>query len=379
MLFIDLLSLVSWLWGRFALNKVEVEIGSENARVFPGSALEVRFRIRNEKLLPLIWLDVLLRAPENGCIEPSSKFQREPYRDFETGTEYEVFRRKFSWILWHQTLEWKTEFIAKKRGIYLLEGVSTSSGDGFGLSVQKRDYPLPNPASFVVYPELVDVDCSPFLKNMYQSSVGSKGVYEDQTLLKSSRDYRNGDSMRKINWRLVARQDKMQVNVYETIFPRASFFLLDVESFRKVEKMNEREVISVYEEELEKALSILGSLFVHLEQRQMCCGLAIPAIGGEAALLLPPESRPGQTQELLTALASLVYGGERTVFPRQRLLNLRDNCGQLYVVTRSAQSLTCGQLLEKWSNRPTVLPVQEDGSCGYPSLPMDSLRKGAAS
>ncbi|MGI6030607.1 MAG: DUF58 domain-containing protein [Eubacteriales bacterium] len=378
LLFVALLSLMAWQWSRTAMKHVRLEISSRNARVFPGSSIPVLFKVENHKLLPLIWLDVLLRAPENGCVEPSGKFQREPYRDFSKGEEYEVFRRKFTWILWHQTLEWKTEFEARRRGIYFLEKVTTCSGDGFGLSVRNREYNLPNPSSFVVFPKLVEADCSPFVRNMYQASVGSSGFYEDQTLLRSNREYQTGDSMRRINWRLAARQDKLQVNVYETILPRSSLFIVDLQSFRKVvqEEPSKREIITVWEEELEETLSIVGSLFVGLEQREMCCGLALPGVSGRMGRILPPEKGAEQTPELLTALAAVEYRGEPCLFAEEELMNLRETCGQAYLVTRSLASCGCKRLLERWGSRLELLVWQEESAGEYRQRLLPSLRKG---
>ena len=117
-LFICVLCLCSYLWGQHALKNVIMQIQGENSFVFPGDKLPVSFIIQNQKILPLIWLEASVQADAYQCMVPDDSFQSETHLDPITGEEYLFWKKKFAWISWHQKLEWKTNFIALRRGIY---------------------------------------------------------------------------------------------------------------------------------------------------------------------------------------------------------------------------------------------------------------------
>ena len=348
LLFICFLFAVSFLWGRFALNRVKVQIRAENQSVFPGQRFPVSFSVTNDKMLPLIWIETLLQMPENSCVKPDETFDTNLYEDKKDQAPYLLSRRKFTWIMWHQQLQWQTHFEAVRRGVFFLQNISLSSGDGFGLTIREKLCRLTSPPAFVVYPRLIEVDAAPFLRNMHNAASGSRGYYEDVTLLKSNRDYQTGDSFKKINWRLLARQDQMQVNIYETILPRASFFILDAGSFQKrqIDPVTEKEVISSHETEFEDMLSLMGSLFLALKDQEMGCGLALPDVGEKKGELIPPALGDLQVNLLLSALAGIQYAGEPTFMNETEILSGRENWGQMYLCVRSLESCTCKRLLD---------------------------------
>lgn len=382
LLFICFLFLLSWLWGKFAMRKVDIQIEALNYNVFPGNRFPVSFTVSNNKLLPLIWIEVLLEMPEKSCIGPDETFDVGTYEDRKGEPPYQVCRRKFTWIMWHQTLHWETHFEAKKRGIYFLDRVSVASGDGFGLTIREKMYELTNSPAFVVYPELIPVDTKPFLRNMHNAASGSKGYYEDVTLLKSNREYQTGDSLKKINWRLLARNDEMQVNVYETILPRSSFFILDMGSFRKTEidPNTEAVKVSAYEEDLEETLSVLGSLFIALSRQEMGCGLELPQIGEKKGALMAPSWEESRIHELLTSLAGIEFHGEPTYVDEEALFAGRENWGQMYLVCRSVESCTCKRILERLDPAKLTLMVSQrddtEGQWGNRILEISLLKGG---
>ncbi len=383
-MFLTLLFSVSYFWGQKALRGVEITLEAPKGSGFVGERIPGVFRIENRKFLPVIWLELSFPCGRQECVEPEEDFTREWQQDGAGEAAYPVWKRKFAWILWHQQLEWKTWFRAVRRGIFFLEELGAVSGDGFGLCIKRKMIKLWNPPVFVVYPRLQEVKPEPFLRQMYDADVGQQGIYEDPTLLKGIRDYRYGDPVKRINWRMLARQNQMQVNVYERVQPRSSFFLLDLASFSREEREGERQEVRrvCAKEELEDMLSVLGSLFVSLLERQMACGLALPhqeAGGSGEGTLLLPSCEEGFAHRLLSALAGVSYEGEQAYFDSGELLSRKRSLGQVYVAVESVETMTCQELLSRWGETGvTLLSGKEGKSSVWPVLPLSAVRREVA-
>ena len=126
----------------------------------------------------------------------------------------------------------------------------------------------------MVYPKIVPVDVSLILNNMSEMESARNGFYTDRTLLDTTRDYREGDSFKNINWRLLARRDELQVNVYEKLTMRRVCFMPDMFSFTHIEEVEEEgerrhEERVVEREELEEMFSLMASLIVKLHERDV--------------------------------------------------------------------------------------------------------------
>ena len=65
-----IISLVAFVWGRLSLRKLSIELSEEDCCAFPGQTPEAEMKLRNGKLLPLIWLDLSFPIGKKTCIEP---------------------------------------------------------------------------------------------------------------------------------------------------------------------------------------------------------------------------------------------------------------------------------------------------------------------
>lgn len=343
-----ILCLIAYLWAMFSLRKIEVEVDSEDCCAFPGQSLEVDARIKNSKLLPLIWLDMSFPTAHRSCLEPMPE-DKTPVDDTE---EYkpEDLRAAFLWVMPHQTIRWTQRAMAIHRGVCRVEKVALHSGDGFGLSAKTRVETLSAPFRFVVYPKIVPVDVTLILNNMSEMEPAKNGFYTDRTLLETTRDYREGDSFKNINWRILARRDEVQVNVYEKLTMHRVCFMPDLYSFTymgEVEEGTQRVKKRLLDEEaLERMFSLMASLIMGLHERGVLCSLVIPAYDDSPERIVIPESSDMQVLQLLTALAEIDYTVSEMELPMEQLLYERHKLGQLYVLSRDAEScvLSSGEL-----------------------------------
>lgn len=333
-----LVCLVAFVWGRLSLRKIEVECESEDCCGFPGQMLELPSRLHNRKLLPLIWLDLSFPIGSKTCIAPDAESVDEE-APVKTGDR--ELRSTFLWLMPHQTLSWKQRAMAVHRGVCRVESVKLYSGDGFGLSTQTGTAQLPCAVRYVVYPKIVPVEVSLILNNMSEMESAKNGFYTDRTLLENTRDYREGDSFKNINWRLLARRDEVQVNVYEKLTMRRVCFMPDMLSFTHMEEVGEasdkHDERVVEREEMEEMFSLMASLIVKLHERGVLCALVVPSIGETTEQIVIPENAETQVMELLGALAEIDYNAEETALPHEAIAMERHKLGQIYVMSRSIE------------------------------------------
>ena len=362
LILLGIIALISRKWALAALKDVLFEAESDRYRLFPGDLFTIVMRVSNHKNLPLIWLDAAIPLEDNCPIAPLEESEIiQP--DGLTKADDELprcpmLRKRFAFLSPMQDLEIKVPMKAVHRGIYRLENLRIYSGDGFGLtqtgrSVQEQD------SVFAVYPAAVPVRAESFLRTQWMSAGKNKGYMEEPTLIRGSRDYRAGDSWKRINWRMAARGMPLQVNLPEMILPQSSHFIVDGESFSG--EAPDREGF-------ELTLSILASVILCLREAGLECGLTLPDSLRSPSVTLPPGSETG---ELLFALAAYELrpwtpppAGEPAVRPVSSyaipaVLSACQNAGSIYYLTRNLRSVDNALLKRLQNNALTVLTLEE--------------------
>ncbi len=357
---------IAFLWGRLSLRKIELQIEEEDCCGFPGQSLEAQCRMKNGKMLPLIWLDLSFPIGRKTCLDPEENAEDEESHAIAKDGRY--LRSTFLWVMPHQRISWKQKAVAVHRGVCRVEEVKLHSGDGFGLSTQSGKIALQSPLRFVVYPKVVSVDVSLILNNMSEMESAKNGFYTDRTLLENTRDYREGDSFKNINWRLLARKDELQVNVYEKLTMRRVCFMPDLFSFTHLEEVgdgNERHEERVVEtESMEQMFSLMASLIVKLHERGVLCSLVIPACEGRAERIVIPETAETQVMELLGALAEVEYEAETMRLPMETITMERHKLGQLYVLSKNLGRSCLGSGLAGVDELGAISILQESPAHG---------------
>lgn len=297
LLLIFLLAGASRLWGYLALRQVKVRVTGGSCCLFPDQETTLELELQNDKFFPLVWLELFFPLDTRLCLVPAHSRRPDDWeaaslRDQNASMDL-VGNLRLQPLLWYETTRVQCQWTAKRRGVYNADGWRLRTGDGFGLTCRERPLLRPGEGRFVVYPRLVDVSPELFLRNLWNAETGARGVMEDPTVIRSTRDYQTTDSPRQINWRLLARGLPLTVNVYESILPRSVHFLLDGESFSGP---------TSHLQELEDALSILASELVRLDAAKVRCGLSLCRGNGREAVTLPAAS--AGVEELLCALAA---------------------------------------------------------------------------
>ena len=336
---IFLVCLVSFLWTRYSLGKLAVDLDEYEVCGFPGDTISTGVTVKNNKLLPVVWLRADFPLEEDARIKPSD----DP--------------AVFSWVMPHQELHWSDGYVALKRGVTAVPAAQLSSGDGFGLSDASKALPLPQVLRFVVYPALIDIDVTFLLWKLTELESSKSGLYTDQTLLKSVRDITPSDSFKDINWRLLAREGKLQVNVKEKLETRRICFVLDLKSYSYDEPRETQGgtvIVQKADAHLERTLSAVASAVCALSEKGVLCSLAVPSYTRPAKGDDPEEERPASLvlcddaddpSPILTALAEVEYEGGPARLPLEEMAAESHLLGQAFCFSLNAG--TAADAIEK--------------------------------
>lgn len=327
--------LASRLWGFYALNNVEVSVRAERETLAAGQDVTIHYSVHNNKALPLVWLELCQDVPVRGCLEPDDSFRLRTFSEEEaeyTGRK-NAYMRRFSFLMGYAELSWDTVWTGVRRGVYRPRSLVLRSGDGFGLTQSTGEVPGLSDRVLVVWPKIVPVEIWPFLRHVWSGSAGKAGWSEDPTVMKGVRAYQPGDPWKRIDWRTAARTDELMVRQFDTVTPLSVLFVLDVSSL----------------EDAEEGISLLASLILALENSGVECGLALPATGKRASLLLRPEDPAVTAAQCLFALAEFDAETAGKRFDETAIMACSAGTGQVWIVAGSAKDMSCPELAGKLS------------------------------
>lgn len=325
-----LVCLVSFLWTRHSLSKLDITLPDCEVCGFPGDTVSAAIKVKNSKMLPVVWLKAAFPLGKDACVSPAE----EP--------------AVFSWVMPHQEIVWNDAYTALRRGVSAVPAAELFSGDGFGLSDASKAAVLIQPLRFVVYPALIDIDVSFMLRKLTELESSSSGLYTDPTLLKSVRELTPSDSMRDINWRLLAREGKLLANVKEKLEAKRICFVLDLRSYSYEEQVDSpggSRTVFHADKHLERTLSVVASAVCALSEKGVICSLAVPGYTVKAWEDKPEEIRSSSVvrcdeasdpSPVLTALAEIEYDGGPAGLPLEEMSAESHLLGQVFCFSLSA-------------------------------------------
>jgi uncharacterized protein (DUF58 family) len=186
------LLLVSLFWSWFSINWVQINRQTRSRRAQVGRLLEETFSVRNNGLLPKIWLEVRDHSDVPGH---RASFVVPTLRPFGT------FR-------------WSTNTVCTVRGEYTLGPLTLISGDPFGLYQTTRH--IGATSRILVYPPTVPL--TRFADPIGLLSGGDaqrQRTHVTTTNAAGIREYAPGDSFNRIHWKSSARKDQLLVKEFD--------------------------------------------------------------------------------------------------------------------------------------------------------------------
>ncbi len=236
-----------YLWSNWyaprSLRKIHI------ARAFPmrafiGETITISIVIKNKSKLPVLWVQLFESIPPELRDGPALKNVVSIGGQKEKRLKYQVR--------------------AMKRGYYRLGPLLLTTGDLFGL---KENAAHLEPDYLTVYPQIIPVTSLGVPSKLPFGTMTSKQrIYDDPARPTGIRDYNSGDSLRHINWKVSAHQDKLLVKTYQPSLSLETMIVLNL----NVEDYSRR----FRHDGPEWSIVIAASLAAHLAKNRQAVGLS---------------------------------------------------------------------------------------------------------
>ena len=283
------IALVARLWDRFAFRRVKHTRFFSRQRAFIGDSLEYSVTLYNDKILPLIWVDIQDAFPDG--LELAGGHLR------TAGLELAQQHKITASLLPYQRVTWKYTLRCTRRGYHRIGPVRLRSGDIFGFSSTETQFSETD--HLLVYPRVVDLQ-QLILPAEHPSgdARGLRPLFQDTTRFIGHREYRPSDPMKHIDWKASARVQKLQTKVFEPVVSLNVLIALNGTTGESAWQGTHRRLF-------ERAVTAAASAASFYSDRGYSFGLASNAVAGYSGkwLSVPLGSATPQLSLVLEALA----------------------------------------------------------------------------
>ena len=202
------LALAARIWERFAFRSVSHTRSISRKRAFIGDTIDYSVSLDNDKVLPLIWVDIQDSFPEG--LDLTGATMR------GTGLELNRQHTITTSLLSYQKATWKYSLMCSERGYHRIGPVRMRTGDIFGFNSAETRYNQFD--HILVFPRVVDIEGLMFPAEHPMGEIrGTRPIYFDTNRVVGQRDYQPRDPMKHIDWKATARARTLQTKVFEPV------------------------------------------------------------------------------------------------------------------------------------------------------------------
>jgi len=281
---------VSRLWNRYCLRRIEYKRRLSHSKVFFGEGIFFEIEIANRKPLPLPWLQIEDELPDRVTLLKGKA---------ETTLEDRVILNNMFPINMYHRVTRRFPMKCMQRGSFVFGPTRIYSGDLFGFF--RREIVIPDLDYLLVYPRLVPLEKLGIASRQLFGDIRLKRhLFQDPVLTAGVRDYRSGDSLKRIHWKSTARLGKLQTKVYE---PTTT---VDISLFLDVRTLKAPLWGSVYQLQ-ELGIITAASLSQHALKDGFRVGLYVNQVTrfSRGMLKVSHSQHPDQLLHILEALAQI--------------------------------------------------------------------------
>ena len=282
---------VSWAWNQLSLFGLHYRRHFSETRAFLGETVELTLEVRNQKLLPLTWLEILDIFPpelplDRGKVVLNRASNLGEFRTFWMPGAFQRLTRRFT-------------IHCTQRGYHVYGPASLSTGDGFGLFSRKATGARRD--QLIVYPRLYSAaELRLPAKNPFGARKSDHRLFEDPLRTSGIREWQPDDSLRRVHWKATARHQRMLSRLYEPSEEPQVLIFLNVATLPRHWQGNIPEL-------QERAISVAGSLAAYCTELRLPVGLIANGFlpGSDQPLRLLPGRSPEQLVRILELLAAI--------------------------------------------------------------------------
>jgi uncharacterized protein (DUF58 family) len=288
----------SRIWERYCLVGLGYRRSLGQTRAFFGEQVALTVEIVNEKPLPLAWLEVEDTVPGVGLsLAPT-----------HVGPSHIPGRRLLTMLLsvrWYERVRRHYTVTCAARGYHNFGPAMLRTGDVFGLTTKELE--ITHEDYLLVYPKIVPFDrlSLPASNPFGDVPLRRQWLFEDPLRTVGIRDYRPGDSPRRLHWKATARapDQTLQVKLFEPTTTHRLHIVLNISTSGQNWSWHGYDP-----EALEAVITTAASVANWGTEHGYLVGLAANAklFHSSVAVRLPPSRDPHQLMHILEALARLV-------------------------------------------------------------------------
>lgn len=293
-----LVAITSRVWERYCLAGLGYTRSLGQQRASFGERVPLTIEVINEKPLPLAWLEIEDTVPGGGLsLEP-----------VHTGPSHIPGRRLLTMLLsvrWYERVRRHYVVECDARGVHAFGPATLRTGDVFGLSSQEMEFPSED--YLLVYPKIVPLERLglPTSNPFGDVPVHNQWLFEDPLRMVGVRDYRPGDSPRRLHWKATAHAptQTLKVKLQEPTTSHRIHVLLNVGTSEQNWSWQGYDP-----EALEAAITTAASVANWAIDRNLPVGLGANAnlFHSSQRASIGPGRDPRQMMHILEALARIV-------------------------------------------------------------------------
>lgn len=288
-----MVSLQNFLYRKYIFKNIKIEREFEDIGIFPGDTVGFRFTITNKKPLPITWMTI------------QEKFSRALTFEVDSMSEYldeEYFTHNITLsILPYQKINRRYRVKCLKRGYYELGELILTSTNILGTENYSLEMDVPVGVS--VYPNIRDLSRTLLPANTTSGDFFvNRWVIDDPMMIIGIRDYVPTDSLRSINWKATAKNQKLQVNKYDYTADKKIMVIAYMERPEYLFETSDGEAF-------EKAIEVAASLALMLEDAGIPVGAATNTLclGNDVSGVLEPAVGEKHGAALLEMFSRISY------------------------------------------------------------------------
>ena len=196
------------IWNHHAFRSVSYSRSINRKRAFIGDTVDYTVSLDNDKLLPLIWVEIHDSFPDG--LDLAGATMR------GVGLESNRQHTISTSLLPYQKASWKYSMKCTERGYQRIGPVRLRTGDIFGFSSAETSYMEYD--HILVYPRMVNLEGLLFPPEHPLGDIrGSRPIYHDPNRVVGQRDYQPRDPLKHIDWKATARARRLQTKVFEPV------------------------------------------------------------------------------------------------------------------------------------------------------------------
>lgn len=282
---------VAWVWNRYALRGVRYQRHFSERRAFVGEEVTLSVQVTNGKRLPVAWLKAEDELP---LALPLINERLAPSHKETVGYLVNLYS-----LRWRERVTRRFRIACVQRGFYTFGPVRLQASDVFGLfsasEVDEKEDTL------IIYPQVLPMEALGLPpKDPFGDAKAEEPLFADPSRAVGVRDHQPYDGQKHIHWKASARQQRLQVKVYEPTTSPQWVIFLNVNTLPEPLQGSDPVL-------LERVVSVAASIALFATEQKYLVGLlangSLPR--SDQPLKVLPSRSPDHLMHLLEALAAV--------------------------------------------------------------------------